>query len=522
MDLRNVVRTLSIALLGAAILLPEPASAARCRSGLTTDGRIAVRQRCVSPVSDRPSASVPTPMVEGPVTGGGGAPVVQATSFDLADVGYMVEEFFLAGTAEAYVNVEPLRSNGRWSISPGSTADYKTRIVVYRPLDDAAFSGTVIVEWLNVSGGLDAAPDWTMLHTEITREGHVWVGVSAQVVGIEGAPGGGPIPGLNLSLKGADPERYRSLVHPGDSFSYDMYSQAGQALRSVTEVDPLGGLRPERILSVGESQSAFRLMTYVNAVEPHHRMYDGYLIHSRGGGGAFLSQEPEPVISAPRVLHVRDDLEVPVLMLQTETDLFTLGSLADRQSDSRGFRLWEVAGTAHADTYTLMVGFTDVGDDPSATDVVVTASPIPGIIDCESPINSGPQHIVLKAAFAGLDRWVRTGAAPRRAPRLQVAGNPAAYVLDDYGNARGGIRTSWVDAPVAILSGLGQSGGSFCGIFGTTIPFDAAMLDELYPDHRTYVNKVRGSTNRAAFQGYIRPADAALINQAAEESDIGR
>ena len=120
MDLRNVVRTLSIALLGAAILLPEPASAARCRSGLTTDGRIAVRQRCVSPVSDRPSASVPTPMVEGPVTGGGGAPVVQATSFDLADVGYMVEEFFLAGTAEAYVNVEPLRSNGRWSISPGS------------------------------------------------------------------------------------------------------------------------------------------------------------------------------------------------------------------------------------------------------------------------------------------------------------------------------------------------------------------------------------------------------------------
>ena len=47
------------------------------------------------------------------------------------------------------------------------------------------FSGTVIVEWLNVSGGLDAAPDWISMHTEIIREGHVWVGVSAQVDGIE-------------------------------------------------------------------------------------------------------------------------------------------------------------------------------------------------------------------------------------------------------------------------------------------------------------------------------------------------
>ena len=512
---------LSITLLASVVMLAEGAGAAHCGSGLTVGGRIPIRSACRGIRSNGPSASVPTPVVEGPVTGGGGSPIVQATSFDLADVGYGVEEYFLSGTAEAYVNVGALRSNGRWSVAAGNTAEYKTRIVVHRPLDASTFSGTVVVEWLNVSGGLDAAPDWTMLHTEITREGHVWVGVSAQSIGIEGASGGGIIPGLDLSLKGGDPERYGSLVHPGDSFSYDMYSQVGQALRSATDVDPLAGLRLKRLISVGESQSAFRLMTYVNAVEPRHRIYDGYLIHSRGRGGAPLSQDPEPEISAPGVLHVRNDLEVPVLMLQTETDLFTLGSLPDRQSDSRRFRLWEVAGTAHADTYTLMVGFTDVGDDPSVADVVVVASPIPGIIDCDTPINSGPQHVVAKAALAGLERWVRTGVAPRRARRLEVAGDPAAYVLDDYGNVRGGIRTSWVDAPVAVLSGLGQSGGSFCGIFGTTVPFDPATLDRLYPDHESYVRKVRGATDRAVFQGFIRPADAELINRRAEESDIG-
>lgn len=498
-------------------------AAARCVIARPTIGgaRAAIRPPC-RPGRRPPAASVPAPAIEGPVTGGSGSPTIQATSFDLADVGYYGEEYFLSGTADAYVDVRPLTSDGRWSVTPGESADYKTRIVVYRPIDPRAFNGTVVVEWLNVSAGLDAAPDWTMLHTLLTREGYAYVAVSAQRVGIEGAPGGGPLPGLDLALKRADPERYGSLAHPGDAFSYDMFSQAGQAIRRPGAVDPLQGLRPARVIAVGESQSAFRLMTYVNALAPRHRVYDAYLIHSRGGGGAGLSQEPEPDIPAPRLLRVRDDLDVPVLMLQTETDLFTLGSLPDNQPDSRRFRLWEVAGTAHADTYTLLVGFADKGDDPSVADVVVTAAPIPGVIECESPINSGPQHFVLKAALAGLDRWVRTGVAPRRAPRLEVAGDPPAFVLDENGNVKGGIRTSWVDAPVAVLSGLGQSGGSFCGIFGTTVPFDQAKLAELYPDHDTYVRRVRGVNMRAVLQGFLLRADAALIETAAEMSDIGR
>lgn len=485
-------------------------------------GRIPIRQKCRSLGRQTRRAVVASPLVEGPVTGGRGSPTVQGTSFPLADVGYFAEEFFLSGTANSYVNTDTLRTNGRWSVARADQADYKTRIIVNRPMDDSDFSGLVVVEWMNVSGGLDAAPDWTMLQTEITREGHVWVGVSAQTVGIEGRPGGGPIPGLELFLKGADPERYGSLSHPGDSYSYDIYSQVGQALRKPNGVDPLHGLAPSRILAIGESQSAFRMTTYVNALAPRDAMYDGYLIHSRGGSSASVSQEPEADIPVPNVVHVRTDLDVPVLTYQTETDLFTLGFLPDRQPDSAGHRLWELAGAAHADTYTLMVGFTDTGNDPSSFDVVVTDAPIPGIIECDSPINSGPQHVVLKAALAALDRWVRTGQAPRRAPRLEVTADGSEFVLDEYGNAKGGIRTSWVDAPVAMLSGLGQSGGSFCGIFGTTTPLDQAVLDELYPDHETYVRKVRAATSRAVFQGYIRKADAALIVEAASQSDIGR
>ena len=67
---------------------------------------------------------------------------------------------FLAGTATAYKSSSCLSSNGRWTVTPASTAAYKTRLVVYRPIDPKRFDGTVVVEWLNVSGGVDATARW--------------------------------------------------------------------------------------------------------------------------------------------------------------------------------------------------------------------------------------------------------------------------------------------------------------------------------------------------------------------------
>ena len=112
------------------------------------------------------------------------------------------------------------------------TADYRTRILVYRPADAARFNGTVLVEWLNVSGGVDGSPDWTFLHREVMRSGYAWVGVSAQSVGVHGGPAimetAGP-----MNLIKVDPERYGSLSHPGDTFSFDMYAQAGAVARGA-------------------------------------------------------------------------------------------------------------------------------------------------------------------------------------------------------------------------------------------------------------------------------------------------
>jgi hypothetical protein len=462
------------------------------------------------------SAQVSSPTIEGPIPG---APFIQSTAFDLTPLGYMGAEYFISGTASAYTNTAPLELDGMWTVTPASTAPYKTRIVVYRPIDARAFNGTVVVEWLNVSGGLDAGPDWTAAHTELIRDGFAWVGVSAQFVGVEGGPA--LVSVVSLPLKTVNPARYGSLSHPGDSFSYDIFSQAGAAVRNPSGPNPLGNLAPKRVIAAGESQSAFRMVTYANAIHPLTHLYDGYFIHSRGQIGSDLSESPLPKIPVPGAARIRSDLGVPVLTLETETDLTFLGYFGARQDDSRRFRLWEVAGTAHADSYTLVKGSGDLGTSPAINDLIVTANPIPGLIMCGAPINSGPQHFVVNAAFAALDRWVRRGKPPRSAPRLDVsAGPPVAIMHDASGNARGGIRTPQVDVPIAAFTGE-QAGSILCRLFGTTTPFDAAKLASRYRTHGAFVQAYARSARKAVRKGFLLAPDAKLLREWAAGASIG-
>ncbi|HZM38243.1 MAG TPA: alpha/beta hydrolase domain-containing protein [Acidimicrobiales bacterium] len=484
-------------------------------------------------------ADAASPTVSGPVTGGGGIPLVFSSQpadalngspvFDLASVGYTQSEFFVEGTADAYSPTSALTTDGHWSVQPSSQAAYKTRVVVNRPMKARDFNGTVVVEWLNVSGGADASPDWGHTHVELIRRGFAWVGVSAQAVGVNQLKCPDPplptCPGSVAGPRPGDAARYGSLNHPGDSYSYDMFSQAGQAIRDNAGL-VLGGLRPERLIAAGESQSAGRLATYIDAVHPLVEVYDGFLVHSRGAGSAPLSQAPLPIVPVPVPTLIRDDL-APVLSFQTETDVagaIAVGGLAARQPDSSRFRLWEVAGTAHFDLYGLQTALTDTGRRQSVAawfDSMRNPSNQIGLFTCASPINSGPQTFVLRSATSHLARWVDGGAPPPEAPRLEVASAaPFAFALDANGNVRGGIRTPAVDAPVATLGGLGQTGSPFCSLFGTTTPFTQQQLDTLYRNHGSFVVRWSAATFKALAAGFIRREDAVNMLAVGAQADI--
>lgn len=453
------------------------------------------------------AAQEPAPTIEAVP----GKPNLLIATYDLADVGYQASEAFVAGTATSYRLPGPPSADGVWNAAAAATAPFKTRVVVIRPSDPAKFNGTVLVEWLNVTAGQDAAADWMVAHREMVRKGYAWVGVSAQQVGVEG---GGGIMGAGTALKKADPQRYGSLSHPGDAYSFDIFSQVGRALKTRDAAGLLGPLTPRHVLGIGESQSAAFLTTYVNAVDRLARVYDGFFIHSRFGSASAIDGARDGV---PEHVRFRPDLRVPVLTLITETDLLggrLPGYHGSRRPDSATLRVWELAGAAHADNYLFAGAFMDSGKEGSAALAKVFLPSKQGPMGPEAvPLNPGmPHHYVSEAAISALNAWVRTGKAPASTPLLTLAtpaGSAApALARDASGIARGGIRTPWTDVPTIRLSGQGDP-KSFIGMLaGKGEPLTRAELAALYPGGKAeYLRRFTAALDAAIRAGHVLADD---------------
>ena len=454
--------------------------------------------------SAAPRPDGPAATLTGPVTGGKGINLLSASALNPTPL-LTETEYFASGTATSYVSKgEP--NSGRWTLAPGPAAAYRTRIIVRVPKDPKRFDGTVVVEWLNVSAGSDSDPDFSYMAAELEREGAAYVGVTAQQVGVDGSKSGDIasqlVPGLGPSgLRKADPARYGSLHHPGDAYSYDIFTQVARSLRTPGTIDALGGLKPARIIAVGESQSASRMVTYVDGVQPLTREFDGFFIHSRGGGAAPLSGSGDGDSFVSGKAQIRTDSDVPVLIFETETDISLLRFDQAEQPDSTKVHVWEVAGTSHADAFVVGPALSLLGCDAAGVS-----------------INSGPQVYVVRAAISALDHWVRTGQAPPSAPRISHVAQTIRR--NAQGIALGGIRTPPVDVPVAVQSGVpADSSKVICALFGSGKPFTAAMLVQLYGTKAGFVAKWNADLDQAITAGYVMAADRpSLVTQAQQVS----
>jgi hypothetical protein len=434
----------------------------------------------VQSVGAEPSArAVPTPKVEGPVTGGSrtGGPF-WASPFYLDKFGYIEEEFFLSGTASD----RGLAHNGH-----EHTAPYKVRILVRRPADPARFNGTAVLEWFNVSLQQEDEHEWPIDHPMLMRDGYMSASVSAQYLGVQSLS--------PMSLKNWDPQRYGSLQHPGDDFSYDIFAQAAQALRSG-----LGArYRPaDLVLGSGTSQSCLRLVTYISRLAAGDGVFDGY----------------HPT-TCPATAEVPDDL-VPMVWGTSEWE----AGIPSRP-DGPLLRVWEMAGTSHANWWEVRFQGAQGYRDGFAYDGT-TYFPYYGWDEDDAgqygerrPFsnNVAPARYAFRAAIDGLNRWARDW-RDHRAGRLaadQVRPAPAAarlerdgYALrrDGHGNALGGLRLPFIDVAVAHYRGEFIDGAG-----GSTHAFDRDTLTALYPSHEDYVAKMRTATDAAIAGGFMLAAD---------------
>ncbi|ONH55540.1 hypothetical protein CcI49_28975 [Frankia sp. CcI49] len=432
---------------------------------------------------------------------------------DVSTYGYVEEEYFFEGDATTYRLTDgELRADGRWVAAPSGSLPFRTRMVVRRPVDPAAFNGTVIVAWNNVSAGTDG---FALDTPEIFEGGFAVAAVSVQVVSVHGFD-----TATSQGLVSWDPERYGSLSIPSDDASYSIFTAAAQLVgpgRDLAANDPMGGLDVKRLIAHGASQSAARLHTYYNAVQPLTKRFDGFLLDIHFGWSTPLAAEKEAreretnlvevVDRFQPVTRLRDDLGAPVLVLNSETEASTFAWAG--QPDTDTFRLWEAAGTSHASIHTIreVAGKfrRDWGVDLAA--VPDLNGPSPNTVDLR-PLRD--------ASLFHMQRWLTESIPPSAQPRIEITGEPPTIVRDAHGIARGGIRLPAVAVPTARLTGTIGSATLLENLGGSSEPFSVDTLKTLYPTRELYLEKVEKAVSAGVAAGFILPRDAtAMLLEAA-------
>ena len=443
--------------------------------------------------------------VSGPVTGGSKGWAFAGPAVDLAGWGYQQEEYFLEGEATRYGAVPgtDLGRDGRWRVELAGSSQYKTRMVVVRPVDPAVFNGTVIVLWNNVSagyenfGGGDSA--------ELFEGGYAYAAVSAQRVGVHGRPDN------PQGLRAWDPERYGSLSIPSDDYSFDIFTQAANLVapeRQRGDLDPMGGLEVRRLFAQGASQSAARLATYLNAVQPITGRFDAFFLVMYFGGGTPL-EVGESVMTVPDAagdagqaripegLHLlRDDLDVPVMVLNTECEATACHDV--RQSDTDRFRYWEVAGASHVSLQAME------SSAPRLERDFGFSIPLDETMQGINQVSVAP---VVDAAMHGLQAWVCEDTPPPVQPRIEFGGDPPEILRDANGIAMGGIRLPQVEVPLAHNSAIQRTPDIFARLVGSHEPFPVEKVRRLYGSRDGYLARYKAAALAAEAGSVVLPRD---------------
>jgi hypothetical protein len=460
-----------------------------------------------------------------------------APTINLASYGYAQREFLMSGTTNIYQESGFWGSNGQWNVSVAqSDVPYTTRLLVRYPTNPSKFNGTVVVEWLNDTTGGDQDPVWSEIYKEVLSQGYAYVGVTAQTAGMN-------------ELKAWDSKRYAALGDSGDGQSYDIFTQAAEVARADTG-KILGGLKPARVIGMGDSQSAFRLDTYVNAIQPVSHAFNGFIAIGRSVFAAPIGNGLVGFSPAPA--YVRTDNTTPFIQLNTEGDIEELGAALVRQPDNNDLRTWELSGAAHIDLHEgLYEGATIEHEVPSLTaPKCVFGIPFNG---ATLPDNMGVYELE-DAALNDMQKWLVSGMAPPHGNA--IATTPLFNIVerDQYGNALGGIRLPDIQAPTETYTAINFYAPSeesltgpqllsllesiftaletgeitnptlrsegLCLLEGYYTPFSTSTLKALYPTHADYVSRFTAAAASDLASGFLTQADYKAAVAAAQASSV--
>ena len=351
---------------------------------------------------------------------------------------------------------------------------YTTRIVVRQPKDLKKFSGIVVSEIMHSSGN-----SWMFFNTHlyVMSQGHIHVEIASQKAPTE-----------NSIIKG-NPERYKSLSIPDAAQVNEITAQVGALIKSTAKDSPFAGLNVRHSFLMGTSQSSGALVQYLrtHAVE---RMPGGSAIFDGFFPTSVVGNNPIPQI------------DVPLIQMNTQTEVNSTAAMGNKyrrpDTDEKGnqYRLYEMAGMPHNDSR----------ENPTYT-------PNP----CDKPVTRFPAGAMMAMGLDHLIQWVDKGKVPPRADRIIVENG--AIILDQFGNAKGGVRNAYVDVPVAqygvpnVATGNranvqinGQQAASFyCSIGGFEIPMKPMDMAQRYLTAGNYRKQLNQSLKGLIKEGWFLP-----------------
>ena len=426
---------------------------------MTTTGRVGITAAAIGGALLLACASfahaqlnVPAlPALEGPVGGPGamypGLKRALALGSEPADFGYVTEEYFASGTA----NGQP----------------YKTRILVRRPEPErhekeSRFSGIVVAEAMHADG---FAETFQPAMKSILMRGHVHVEIAAQPANV------------NATLKPFNPERYASLSIPSDVQTAQIIAQVALLLKSNLRQGPLAPLTVRRLILQGASQASAVLRSYQAQQHFQARMPDGSPLVDGYLAISTLGAAPMMVVDVPTI-------HMPTMTEASEGIAFRR---ADSDEPGNRYRLYEVAGMAHAN---------------SRDTIAYLPNP------CALPVSDFPWGAMAAMGLHHLIDWVDLGSVPPHAPPLEFDNNRAndgsRLALDENGNAKGGVRNTYVDVPAAAY-GVANGTSFKCSIAGWRIAYDEETLRELHKNQGAYFARVNRRLMELVREGWMLP-----------------
>ena len=152
--------------------------------------------------------------------------------------------------------------------------------------------------------------------------------------------------------------------------------------------------------------------------------------------------------------------------------------------------------------------------------------------DCIGPDKYGltdfPLEYLMNAGFANLDAWVRFNIPPPKATAIETVRGSDSSVFeikrDENGNAIGGLRTPYLEAPVATYhtssKPADEESSRYCTTQGYKVPFEKEKIMALYPTRESYLNKVNGMVDSMVKERYLTKGDGEKIKKESEKLSV--